>query len=219
MRALGGPRLHPGARDRVELALELDGVLGPDGLEATQELVGALASTLVRHTDGVELVLGPAEPQAHVQPPARDDVERGELLGEHDGGVVRHDQHARAQPDARGDGGHEGERDERIHHALEGLGPGLAGQGRVVVLGLDGIEHALEDPEGVIAERLGALGDEDLILRRRPRTGHGKREAELHEGIPSFTSGRGRKRGYPRRGAWAPRGPRSGRPTASPSSA
>jgi hypothetical protein len=73
-----------------------------------------------------------------------------------------------------------GERDDRIEHALEGLGPHLAGHRRVLVLRLERVEQALEDPERVVAECFRLARDADLVLGGGPVPGGRERESELH---------------------------------------
>ena len=180
VRDLDRPRPDVGARHPVELPPELDRVLRPDRLETGEELVGAPPAPVVGHSDRVVLVPRPAEAEPDVEAPARDLVERGELLGEHDRRVVGHDEDARAQSDARRHARHERERHHRIGHGLEAVRPRAPGHRRVVVLRRDGEEQALEYPERVVAETLGFLRDAHLVGGRGPRAGHGQREAELH---------------------------------------
>jgi len=71
------------------------GILRPDRLEAAQKLVAALAAPRVRARHRLEFVHGPAKAEAYIEPAAREHVQGGELLGQHHGSVVRHDQHAR----------------------------------------------------------------------------------------------------------------------------
>ena len=126
VRRLEGPGPDEGPRHSVELAVELDGLLGPDRLQAGEELVGAAAALVEGHADRVVLVARPADAEPDVEAAPGDLVQRGELLRQHDRRVVGHDEDARAQTDARRHARHERERDHRIRHGLEGSPARLA---------------------------------------------------------------------------------------------
>jgi len=177
---MGGRGFYAGARHIVELAVELGDVLGPDRVETAEELVGAPAAVLEGHADRLVLVLRPADAEPHVETAAREHVQRGELLGEDDRLVEGHDQHAGAEADALGGRGHVGERDDGIEDALEGLRPYLARRRRVLVLGLERVEQALEHPERMVAERFRLARHANLVLGGGPVPGGGQREPELH---------------------------------------
>ena len=114
----------------VELTAELDLGLRPDRLEAAQELVATSAALAERYAYGVVLVLRPAQPQPHVEPSTGEEIERGELLGQHDRLVVRHEQHAGAQTHAAGGAGYVGASEPNGSSTpSKPCGPGCPGMG------------------------------------------------------------------------------------------
>ncbi len=96
-------RLGPGPRraEVDELAVVLGLVGRPDGLHGGQVLAHDVVAA--GPVDAVVLGLGavPAEPDAERDPPAGEVVERRHLLGEQERFVLRDEQDAGAEPDAR----------------------------------------------------------------------------------------------------------------------
>src|SRR5215218_2688190 len=76
---LGG---HAGGRQPIELALVGRHLLGPQGPQGGQELLGPGPPPLEWHPDRRVLGLRPADPQPDVEAPPGDDVEGGQLLGQ-----------------------------------------------------------------------------------------------------------------------------------------
>ena len=97
-------------------------------------------------------------------------VERGHLLGQHDRVVLGGQQDAGAEPDALGDGGRGGQRDEGVETALVVVEAHAFDQGGRRVL-RDGEVRVLGQPERVEAELL----DRDGERRRRARRGRSGR--------------------------------------------
>lgn len=140
------------------------------------------------------LILGPSDAEADVEAAAREYIECGELLGEHDRLIEGHDQHARAEADACRRRRDVGERDDGVHDSLEGRGPWLTRQGRVLVMGLERVQQALKDPERVVAERLRHLRHAHLVFRCGLSAGDGKRKFEFHWPSPVETRATRRRR-------------------------
>src|SRR5262249_14275011 len=165
-----GLRFHVASGHAIELALKVNDILRPYHVQTAQELISASPPLLERHTDCLVLILRPADAEAHVQTTSRQHIKRSELLGEHYRTIERHNDYAGAEADACGRRRHVGERHDWIENPLKRLWPELARHGRVLVLGLQCIDQALENPERVIAQGFRSQRDADLIFRRGPIT-------------------------------------------------
>ena len=131
-----------------------------------------------REVDAVVLCLCPvpAEPDAERDAAAGEMVERGDLLGQEDRVVLGGEQDARAEPDARGDGGGRGQRDERVEAALVVVEADALDEGGRQVLA-HGQVRVLGQPERVEAQLL----DRDRQRgRRQVAVGEGGGDAEPH---------------------------------------
>src|SRR6266545_1253834 len=169
--------VEAGRRDLVEAAVELDHVLGPQGPQRRDELLGPRAALLHGNPDRLELLAHPAEAEAHVEPAARDRVERGELLGEQGGREERQVRDREAEADPAGLPGEVGQRDDRVvDAAVDGRAGARVRPCRD--------EQALEGPDRPVAELLGAAHQPHLVLGRRPRAGDGNAEAPQHAPTP-----------------------------------
>ena len=110
------------------------------------------------HAEGVELLLQPADADAELDPPARQVVEGGQLLGQHDRVALREDEDAGGEAERRRDRGDVGQPDQRVrdgrrrHRRHLPVGAVRVG-GRVVV----GVDDVLDGPDRLEAGGLGAL--------------------------------------------------------------
>ena len=155
--------------ERVVLALVGDVVARPERGHRLQHLVHPPPALLVRHAHERELLLVPADAHAQDAAPAREQVERGPLLGEVGRVAERQDQHHGAEPDGAGDAG---QGREQRHRLEPGAGVGGRGQQQMV----DG--HRAVEAQVLGAPQVGAhLGE------RRGRAGRARSweaQAELH---------------------------------------
>ena len=126
----------------------------PVGPEQADGLVHARASRLEALAERVVLRFLPAhsDPQAH--PSARKGVERADLLGDEGRLALRQHQHFGAEGDARGHGGHVGER----RQGLENRHRGIVWAGRPPLHG-DAHHHVVEDVDVIVADPLDGGGE------------------------------------------------------------
>src|SRR4051794_6158038 len=140
-RALGRLRVGRHPLEAGELAREAGSVRSPQGAHRGHVLVGPGAAPLPRDAEGVELLAEPADADADLDPPAREAVERGQLLGQHDRVALGEDEDASRQADPARGRGDVGQPDERIGDRRRGDGRHLAvravGIGRGVVVRID----------------------------------------------------------------------------------
>ena len=85
-------------------------------------MVKQAAAALEGQTDGVILLALPADPHAQVDPPTRQHVHGGQLLGQHSRPSQRGQQHRRPQPDPRGRRGYRGQQDKWFQPLAVGAG-------------------------------------------------------------------------------------------------
>jgi hypothetical protein len=162
---------------RPVLAVVGDRLLGPELLHQLQRLVEPAGPLLVGHVEVVEL-LGPvAETRAEDEPALGDDVEGGDLLGQHHGVVQRRDHDVGDQARARVAVG--GEPGEQRHRLQPPQFP---------------VEEVLADRDVVEALVLGHLHDPPDVLEllggRDGLRGVAEQDAELdHGGALSISSG------------------------------
>jgi hypothetical protein len=161
-RALDRARVGVDALEVDVLAVERGRLVLPEAAHGGQVLVRACPAALHRDADRGHLGLEVGDPDAEDQPPAGEDVEAGDLLGQHQRVALRQDDHAGAEQDALGVRGDVRERHERVEHRLLGLHRRRIGTRARQ-------HHVLAGPEGVVAEPLGQLGH----LGRRLRLGAG----------------------------------------------
>ncbi len=88
--------------------------VGPGGRDGRQMFVGDPAALVVGHSQGLELLPRPPDPDAQHQPAAAEVVEVGRHAGHQQRMAIGDDQHRGAERDARGDAGQPGERGERL---------------------------------------------------------------------------------------------------------
>src|SRR5262249_46204895 len=145
---------HRRLGDLEELAV----VAERTALEGLQEdvdrLFPARATALELETEALELVWLIAAPESDVEPAAGQEIQGGDLLGDHQGMVERHDDDGRPDADARG-----------LRRDVRGKlrRPREIAVGREVMLG---------EPDVAEAEVFGRLGDLDssrVDLLRGPR--------------------------------------------------
>jgi hypothetical protein len=175
VRALQRLGLHPGRGNLVEVAVELDQVVGPQRPQHPQELLAPGAALRVRHARGRELHPGPADAEPHVEAAAGDDVEGGQLLGHQGRREERHVEHRHPQPDAAGVAGQVGEGDDRVQDAAVDLHARAR-----VRLPVGRHQQPLERPGRPVAELLGPTHEPDLVAGRGPRAGDRHPEPEEH---------------------------------------
>src|SRR4029453_1692735 len=103
---------------------------------------------------GLELPLVPARGHAEGEPPSRQEVHGGGLLGEDHGVAQRQHQYARAERHRRGPGGQRGQGGQRLQER----------EGSPV-----SEEQVVPHPQRMVAERLGRAGvGEDPLTARSP---------------------------------------------------
>ena len=83
VRALHRLRVYPGAGHLVELAVEVDDLVGPHAAQAPGELLHPGSAPLKANAGRGVLLPGPTQPEPGVQPALGHLVEGGQLLGEH----------------------------------------------------------------------------------------------------------------------------------------
>jgi hypothetical protein len=125
-----------------------------------QRVVEELAVALLRRPGGGEVLRPAADAEPGAQPPAGEQVDGGDLLGEQDGiappsGV----QNAREQPDAAGHRGRGTERDQRVEEV---------------------VDQAVDHPQGVKAEALAVLRPQADLQGRPSRDGDRQADSNLH---------------------------------------
>ena len=168
-------------REVDELAVVLGLVVGPDrlhgGLVLTQHGVAA------GPVDAVVLSFGavPAEPDPQRDPAPGEMVERRHLLGQQDRVVLRDEQDAGAEPDARRHRGRRGERDQRVEAALVVVEAHAADECRRCVLAHRevGVLGEVERVEAELLDRGGQHG------RGQVAVGQGGGDAQAHGQDPA----------------------------------
>ena len=115
MGSLHRPELERGPAEAHELALEARHLLGPEGPDGAQRLVGPPTTLAERDAAGL-VFLRELAADAHSEhgAPRRELIEGGERLGDYRGGTERQQEHSRSQRDPAGPRGQGPERDERI---------------------------------------------------------------------------------------------------------
>ena len=166
----------PARLEAHELAAELGHLLRPERLHRQHHLAHAGAAALGVDAVALHLLLVPAVADAEHHAAAGEPVERGDLLGQRDRIVLRHQRDAGAEPDPAGARRRRGERDIGIERALVLLGQHcVAGGRRRAPRGRD--VRVLGDEERGEAARLGLDGELDRIHREIRRE---DRDSELH---------------------------------------
>ena len=181
MGALHGLRRERGALAGVEPAFVGDGVVRPELLHQRERVVGARPPVREVLPEDLELLLEPADADPEDEPAAGELVHLRDLLRDLERVVHREHDDARAQPDAPGVGGEEGEHGE-------GLPVAFAPVRRVHPAGNQDVARALlrrenhvgAEEQRVQLERLGALGDPDEGVRGGVLTTHDQGAAEFH---------------------------------------
>src|SRR5262245_18016111 len=102
---LDGLWMRLNAREGDEPPSMLGPSLGPDRADRGEIFVGDRAARPERNAQRAELRLEIAYPHAEYEPSAREHVEGGELLGQHQRIALRQDDDPGAEPDASGVGG------------------------------------------------------------------------------------------------------------------
>ena len=147
-------------------------VLGPQGLDGGQVLVGHRAPPVERHPHGLGLQprVGVADPDPEDEPPATEGVDIGGQSRHEDGMTVgQHaDRGAELHPPRLS--GHPGQRREGI---VEGL--------RVALADVRRHGHMVRDHHGVVADILGETRPSPERVRADPRTKVEDIHANLHE--------------------------------------
>ncbi len=149
---------------------EIGHLVGEEGPERGQILLGPAATRVRVGVGRHELRLRPAGAQPQVEPAAGEPVQGAHLLRQVGRRHIRQVDHRDAQPDPRRGRSGPGQRDDRVEHALIDR--------RQVLILAD--EQPLERPQAVIAELLGALRDRRQRFRLRPRAGHRTTETDQH---------------------------------------
>ena len=143
MRLLFRRRLHHDVLEIPELAVVREAlVAGPRLQDHGERFLEALVGLRDRNAEAGKLVVPIALADAELEPPVREQVNGGGLLGEQHRVVPRQHQHRGAEPQRRGARRHPGEQVEARRH--------LAEAGEVM----------LDHKRGVVAERLGL----DVVL-------------------------------------------------------
>ena len=160
-RLLDGPGPQGHAVDVEVLAVVVDVVLGPQAAHERHRLVEQAGPGRALDPEGPVLGRdrGP-EPHARQQPPARQAVEAGQLLGQHHGIAAGHHEHAGAQLELAGAAGGHGQGHERVGRRA---GEALAQPQRVEPALLEGVDEACE-LLAVTRQRLGAEPHADADL-------------------------------------------------------
>ena len=168
--------------DPVELAAEIDDLLGPQRAQDRDLLRAASAAVLEGLVEGLEFDRVPAHADAEAQATPAQDVDLGRLLGHQRRLPLRENQDARREGDPGGDGRevrHQGQR--LVDHGLVRVG----GQRRVGVKSRIGTQHVVGHEEMVEAHR---LHDPDELadgLDVGPALRLGKDRAKLQMVAPS----------------------------------
>ena len=134
--------VHLARGEVVDLAVEGGGVVEPERAEHLEVLVGPAAPALPGHVEDVELLLQPADADAEVHPPAREPVERADLLGGVDGVALGEEQHRRAEPDP----GRARRQVRQRDHRLEQPAPRRGRDAAVLGVGVAGSRTARRAP-------------------------------------------------------------------------
>ena len=143
----------------TNFAVEADRVLGPHPAEQVDGLVEPLPAIVELVAEGGVLCLRPPDPDGDGHPTTGQGVDAGEGVGQLQGVVGGHDQHARAEADALGGGRRPGQGDQRVEQVRGGIGLGRR------------MHDVVADPQVVEAELLG--------VGRRPRDGLGPRHPSV----------------------------------------
>src|SRR5204863_3455205 len=101
VRLLDGLRVHRGFWQVPELAVELEGLLGPRGRDDLDGLLEALAALVAWHSIHLEVGGRVSETDAELEAPAGDDVDHRVVLGDLHRVVQREDRNGGAEVDAR----------------------------------------------------------------------------------------------------------------------
>jgi hypothetical protein len=171
----------------VELAAKLHPLLGPQGANELEPLLGSLAAPFEGDAEHLELFLPPPDPAPEDQPAAAEMVDGREDLRVEDGMPHREHENARAEPDAVGDGGEEGEERKRLEEverrAKAEPTVGRIRVGRALLLA----DHdVVEDPEPVEASVLRGAGEALDDLAAGERTHLGDVKSDLHAAPPAL---------------------------------
>ena len=165
----------------VELALEARIVLGPQGLEDPQHLVGLAAARMERRAQHLQLFLPPAHPHPDDQAPLRQRVDGGEHLGHDDRVAMAEHEDGGAQPCAAGAHGGGRQGDHRLQVGLVGrvreAAPGVAPGGR------SRENHVIADPQRRHLALLRLPGERLDRLAGGERSLRGQMAADFH-GLP-----------------------------------
>ena len=102
MRLLERARGDVDAAHALEAALEAEVSLPERAEQDGERLLQTRAALAVRNAEGLEVALAPADADAEQRAAAREQVERGQLLGNVDGVVERQQQRLRREADALG---------------------------------------------------------------------------------------------------------------------
>jgi hypothetical protein len=119
-----GPGEHPHPLDGEELPGVVHDLPGPQPPHQAERLVEATTALGAGHAEGLLLHrIDGAQAHRRQEPPRRQHVQGGHLLGQHDGVAARDDQHGRAQLEALGAAGGDGQRHHRVGgRAADALG-------------------------------------------------------------------------------------------------
>jgi hypothetical protein len=179
--ALDRLRIDLRRRDPVEAAVEGHRVRSPHRPQRGDDLLEAGALAAGRHANGLELLPHPALAETGDHPFAAELVERREPAPEHDRRVQQRVDHAGAQLDPAGQGGHVAECLQRLEHVPVDLG-GLLRFGDVRHDDLvDRPQQPLEGPDGGVAEAFRLLRDADDGARRRLVAARRQRDPQFHD--------------------------------------
>jgi hypothetical protein len=107
-------RIDPHGVEPDELAVERSHVIPPQGPHGRDVFGSARGAPLERHTQRVEFLTRPADADAEREPTTAQGVQRRRLFGDQHRIVLRQQQHAGRDADARRGGGGETQSDHRV---------------------------------------------------------------------------------------------------------
>src|SRR5262249_11319414 len=153
-------------------------------------LVGHRAALREGRSDGPELGLQVAGPEAEDEAALGDDVDRRELLGEHDGVPLGQDDDARPETDARG-------RRRHVRESYRGIEKGRLGLGRRGWDTRRRQDDVLTRPDRIEADLLGGAGDAEHRLDVRGQAEVDAEEADLRAHRRGLWHGPGSAASFP----------------------
>jgi pimeloyl-ACP methyl ester carboxylesterase len=195
-----GGRAHPGQQprpglldrlgtdlglgDREEAAAERHRVRSPAGEQRVDELVAADAAGPRVDVHDLVLFVGPADAEAGHQPPAGQQIDGGQLLGQRDRPVQSG--HQDAGPDHRADGPGRrcGQRHESGQRTAVGVRDLEARTGRVTRDRMQWIKDVLLHPQAAVAELLRPFAEGTQAMTVDVAAELRQAQADVHIGLP-----------------------------------